>query len=76
MSARLCQIVAASLENASGAGDGAYDLHDVTGTPETIGKAIVESLQTGDLYSSRRPSAIGAGEDLYLCLKIKFCEPR
>jgi len=72
---RVCHIVAASVEEESGAGDGAYDLFDQTGTPDEIGKAIADSLKEADLYSGRRPSAIDAGHDLYLTVRIKFCKP-
>ena len=38
-------------------------------------KAIADSLKDADLYSGRRPSAIDAGHELYLTIKIKFCKP-
>lgn len=72
---RPCHIVSASIEEENGAGDGAYDLLDVAGTPDEIGKAIADSLKETDLYSGRRPSAIDAGLDLYLTVKIKFRKP-
>jgi hypothetical protein len=72
---RLCHIVSASVEEENGAGDGAYDLFDRVGTPDEIGNAIAESLKEADLFSGRRPSAIDAGQDLYLTVRIKFCRP-
>lgn len=74
-SQRLCRIVSGSVEEENGAGDGAYDLFDVVGTPDEIGKAIADSLKEADLYSGRRSSAIDAGHDLYLTVRIKFCKP-
>lgn len=76
MSTRLCLIESASIVDSNDAGDGAYDLHGETGTPEEIGKAIADSLKTSDLYQGRAlPSRIDAGDDLYLVLRIKFCNP-
>lgn len=72
---RLCHIVSASVEEENGAGDGAYDLLDVAGTPDEIGKAIADSLKEADLFSGRRPSAIDAGLELYLTVRIQFCGP-
>lgn len=69
---RHCIIVSASIEEADGGGDGAYDLHNVAGDPKKIGDAIAYTLRVGDMYRGLR--AILAEEDgeLYLNLRIKF----
>lgn len=73
---RLCLIESGSIELENGAGDGAYDLFDITGTPDEIGKAIGESLKTSDLFGGRNmPSQIDAGDNLFMNLRIKFCDP-
>lgn len=72
---RQCHIVSAFLEKENASGDGAYDLFDLVGTPEEIGKAIADSIKAADLFSGRCPSAIDAGHDLFLTVKIKFCKP-
>lgn len=74
-SQRRCHIVSGSVEEKSGAGDGAYDLFGRVGTPDEIGTAIADSLKEADLYSGRCPSAIDAGHHLYLTVRIKFCKP-
>jgi hypothetical protein len=71
---RICHIVSGSVEEESGAGDGAYDLFNKVGTPDEIGKVIAESLKECDLYSGRCPSAIDAGHELYLTVRIKVCK--
>jgi hypothetical protein len=72
---RHCVIDSASIELENGAGDGAYDLLDVSGTPDEIGKAIADSLRDSDM--SRGPEWFflkdGDGE-LYLNVRIKFSE--
>lgn len=76
MSTRLCLIESASVVDSNDAGDGAYDLHDQTGTPDEIGKAIADSLKTTDLFQGRALSSrLAAGDDLFLILRIKFCDP-
>jgi hypothetical protein len=73
---RLCHIEHAMLEEApGGAGDGAYDLFDQTGSPEDIGKAIADCLKTSDLWSGRGASTLDYGRDLFLTVRIKFCKP-
>lgn len=72
MTDRICQIVDGSVELENGAGDGAYDLFNVVGTPDDIGKAIAESLKECDLFSGGTHSEIEAGQDLYLNVRIKL----
>ena len=69
---RHCLIVDAAIEEKNGAGDGAYSLFGVSGTPEEIGKAIADALAEGDM--SRGRTAIIGEEDgeLYLDIRIKF----
>lgn len=71
MSDRICQIVSGSVEDETGAGDGAYDLHDVVGTPEEIGKAVADSLKEGDLFRGQK-SSIDDSRAIFLNLRIKF----
>ncbi len=76
MTDRMCQIVGGSVELENGAGDGAYDLLNVVGSPDDIGKAIAESLKECDLFVGGTRSEIKAGRDLYLNVRIKFCIPK
>lgn len=69
---RVCTIDDASIEIASGAGDGAYDLLGETGTAEHIGKAIADSLSVIDLLRGAQHSMLEAGNDLYLNVRIKI----
>lgn len=69
--ARFCVIDMASIEDEDGAGDGAYGLHDVCGTPEEIGKAIAETLAECDMSMGPAWSYIDNGEPLYLNIRIK-----
>src|SRR5687767_4954845 len=71
MTQRICQIVDGSLLDAEGRGDGAYDLLDVAGTPEEIGKAIADSLREADLGNGSNGDVLeGQGRDLFLELRI------
>lgn len=74
-STRLCHVVSADLEGADGGGDGCEPLFDLTGSPEKIGQAIAETLTEADMMRGRN-MMIENGEDLYLVLKIKFCDPQ
>jgi hypothetical protein len=49
---RYCKIESASIELANGAGDGAYGLLGVIGSPEQIGNAIAEELTEGDMLGN------------------------
>jgi hypothetical protein len=71
---RLCGIVYGAVEMADGGGDGAYDLHDIVGTPEEIGAAITKSLQETSLMRGQT-DVLEEGGELYLVVKIKFCDP-
>ena len=73
MKRRFCKIIDASVELADGGGDGAYDLHDVTGGPEEIGAAIAASLKETEMMHGKTWSP-NDGQPLYLILKIKFAE--
>jgi hypothetical protein len=70
-SLRLCHIVAATVETANGAGDGAYGLHDVAGSPEEIGHAIAQELAALDMMQGSS-MLIEKGHDLCLNIRIKF----
>src|SRR5262252_6471985 len=48
---RYCRVVGASIVDQQGRGDGAYDLHDVKGTPEEVGAKIAASLKESSLSS-------------------------
>lgn len=54
--------------------DGAYDLHEVRGTPAEIGKAIADSLRDSDLFhgTPMKARVDDEGDTLYLTIKIKF----
>lgn len=54
--------------------DGAYDLLDVEGTPEAVGKAIGEALKATDICHGRDMSGIIEDEDgeLYLTVKVRI----
>lgn len=69
---RECKIISGSLEVESGAGDGAYDLLDVEGTPEEVGQAIGESLALCDIMTGGCDSILAGGTDLFLNLRIKI----
>lgn len=70
---RHCAIVSASIEDASGGGDGAYDLLDVTGSPAQIAKAIKDCLKYADMCRGPDWTYIGDGDaELYLNVRIKF----
>lgn len=73
MKKRFCRIVSASVEKADGGGDGAYDLHEVSGSPDKIGEAIADSLDKTEMMCGARSDWLpNDGADLYLVLKIKF----
>jgi hypothetical protein len=72
MTDRMCEIVGGSVELENGAGDGAYDLFHVVGTPDDIGTAIAESLKECDLFGGGTRSMIEAEQDLYLNVRIKI----
>ncbi len=69
---RYCVVDQASITMKDGGGDGAYDLHDVAGSPEEIGKAIGESLAASDICSGRQDSFLADGAELYLRVTVKF----
>ncbi len=73
---RLCAIVyaAVSTSEEDNDGDGAYDLHDMVGTPNDVGHAIADCLANSDMMQGRH-MLIESGADLYLHVKIKFCAP-
>jgi hypothetical protein len=78
MADRLCEIVDGGITVEDGTGDGAYNLVDVTGTPDDIGKAVAEYLKTADLWCGSKNGdylASAAGMALYLDVRIKFCNP-
>lgn len=72
---RLCHIVDGSVEDSVGAGDGAYDLFDLIGTPKEIGQAIAESLATTDLLFGRDfRGLLETGQSVFLCLRIEISQ--
>lgn len=71
---RRCVIVDASIEDAEGHGDGAYDLLDVEGTPKHVGRAIASSLAESDLVQGGRDGvcALKAGKPLFVTVRIRI----
>jgi len=71
---RFCTIIHGGVgrdENA--ADDGAYDLLDVSGTPEEVGRAIAESLKATDLWNAQGGGAIeDRGRPVFLNLTIRI----
>jgi hypothetical protein len=80
MAERTCEVVFAGIGRSDedllpivNCDDGAYDLHDVKGSPGEIGKAIAESLSEVDMMGgSRGGFLVEEGADLYLTVKIRF----
>jgi hypothetical protein len=75
---RRCRIVSGSVEDRAGGGDGAYDLLDVTGTPEAVGRAIGDSLAACDMHGGpgwRSGTYMERGEPLYLTVRIRIEPP-
>ncbi len=54
------------------AADGAYDLLDVSGTPEEIGKAIADSLRESDIMQGRDLLLADRGADIFLTVTIRI----
>lgn len=75
-SPRVCRVVEGGVEGADGGGDGAYDLFDVSGSPDAIGRAIAQSLAETDMMQGSTMMIRDGGQALYLTLKIKFYDPR
>jgi len=73
---RYCRVVGASIVDQQGRGDGAYDLHDVKGTPEEVGAKIAASLKESSLSSAAEGDAIENGETLTLTLTIDISADR
>jgi hypothetical protein len=70
---RMCHVEYASIgTEESPDADGAYDLHDIEGTPEEIGKAIADSLKDADVYRGGSYSLIESGHELVLNLRIRL----
>lgn len=70
---RYCKIESACIETANGAGDGAYGLLGVRGTPEEIGRAIAEDLELSDMTRGPTETLIADRDDeLYLTVRIRF----
>ncbi len=72
---RDCIITDASIELQNGAGDGAYSLLDVHGTPDDIGKAVADALREGDMCQGPTNAIIeDCDGELYLTMRIKFAK--
>lgn len=75
MTNRVCTIVSGGVGCDQDAGDdGAYDLLDVSGTPEEIGKAIAESLAGFDVCAGREATFGDKGQDVYLTVTIRVSQ--
>jgi hypothetical protein len=80
MAERTCEVVFAGIGRSDedllpivNCDDGAYDLHDVKGSPGEIGQAIADSLRESDMMAgSRGGFLVEDGADLYLTVKIRF----
>lgn len=71
---RYCKIITAEItELNSSAGDGAYDLHDVSGTPQEVGNKIGDCLAEIDLMRGGRKYLLeDCQEDLVLNLSVRI----
>lgn len=68
---RVCRIVCGGVgDDRAADGDGAYDLHDVTGTPEEIGRAIADSLRETFMMRGHHTEFPSPGMPLYMTLTI------
>lgn len=66
---RFCHIQSASIVDRNDAGDGAYDLLGVGGSPEEVGAAITRALKETDLAAGSR-SLLDSGEVIRLNIHI------
>lgn len=70
--ARFCHIESASIIDSNDAGDGAYDLIGVEGSPEEVGAEILKALKECDLSAGIHGSLLDKGETLTLSIHVKI----
>lgn len=76
--ARFCKIVDADISDETGAGDGAYDLLDVSGTPDEVAKEIAGSLKECDILRGGKVALLadeGQALTLTICIRITAEKP-
>lgn len=70
---RYCRIESACVEDEVCAGDGAYGLIGVEGTPNEVAMAIANELEIGDMLRGSDWAFIEDGDqELYLSIRIRF----
>lgn len=70
---RTCKIIDGQVGKTPAADDdGAYDLLDVEGTPEEVGKAIADSLAEADLFGGGQGTYLERGQPIYINITIRL----
>jgi hypothetical protein len=74
---RHCKIITGSVgDDESADGDGAYDLLDVEGTPEEVGKAIADSLREGFMIRGTRGPCFPDDAPMFIRLTVRVCRDK